>query len=160
MGQCRITRDDYRVMLRRFRGRRGCTQLRELVEYADGRAESLRESWVRMEIIDSGLPVPELQVWVRLPGLGRRRLDLAYRGRKVAVEYDGDEHHSEPADIAADQERRSALVAQGWHVIVVRSEDLEGARLDAWLSDLRRALAERTPSRPTRYARSPHAWQR
>lgn len=160
MRHCGLTQGDYRAMVRRFRGRRGCTQLRELVEYADGRAESLRESWVRMEIIDAGLPVPEPQVWVRLPGLGRRRLDLAYRGRKVVVEYDGDEHHSKDADLVADRERRAALEAQGWHVIVIRSEDFEGLRLDAWLRELREILTERTPARPPRFARSPHAWQR
>src|SRR4051812_27464940 len=119
MHHCGLTREDFRAMLPRFRGRRGCTQLRELVAYADGRSESIRESWIRMEIIDAGLPVPEPQVWVRLPGLGRRRLDLAYRGRKVGVEYDGDEHHSEDADVESD------------------AEDFHGSRLSTWLRELR-----------------------
>jgi hypothetical protein len=141
-------------MLPRFRGRRGCTQLRELVEYADGRAESLRESWVRMEVIDAGLPIPEPQVWVRLPGLGRRRLDMAYPGRKVALEHDGDEHHSDEVDVAADAERREALRLAGWHVIVIRKEDFDGPRLDRWLRELRDVLRERSPSRPRRYARA------
>jgi hypothetical protein len=140
-------------MLLRFRGRRGCTQLRELIEHADGRAESIRESWVRMEIIDAGLPIPEPQVWVRLPGLGRRRLDLAYRGRRIAVEYDGDEHHSEDADIASDGERRERLRELGWYVIVVRQEDLHGSRLESWLRELREALSQRSPSHPPRFAR-------
>ena len=150
---CGLTHADYRAMLPRFRGRRGCTQLRELVPYADGRAESLRESWVRMEIIDAGLPVPQLQIWVRVPHLGRRRLDLGYVGRKVAVEHDGEEHHSDDADVEADEERRTALRLLGWHIIVVRREDLEGVRLDRWLRELRDVLADRSPSRPRRYAR-------
>jgi hypothetical protein len=156
---CGISQDDYRIMARRFRGRRGCVQLRELVEHADGQVESLRESWARMEIIDAGLPVPKLQVWVRLPGVGRRRLDMGYPGRKVGVEYDGDEHHSEGADVEADRERRQAFEDNGWHVIVVRSEDFEGRRLEAWLNALREALLGRTPARPPRFARSPHAWR-
>jgi very-short-patch-repair endonuclease len=141
-------------MLRRFRGRRGCTQLRELVEYADGRAESIRESWVRMEIIDAGLPVPQLQVWVRVPGLGRRRLDHGYRGRRVAVEHDGEENHSDDEDVESDEERRTALEKLGWYIIVVRKEDFDGPRLDRWLQELREVLAQRSPSRPRRYARA------
>jgi hypothetical protein len=158
MRHCGLTHADYRAMLPRFRGRRGCTQLRELIAYADGRAESLRESWVRMEIIDAGLPLPQPQVWVRLPGLGRRRLDLAYRGRKVAVEYDGDEHHSKDEDVEADGVRREALRRLGWHVIVVRHEDFETQRLERWLRELRDVLAERGPSRPRRYARADRQW--
>jgi len=154
MGQYGLTHRDYRDMLRRFRGRRGCTQLRELIGYADGRAESIRESWVRMEIIDAGLPVPEPQVWVRVPGFGRVRLDLAYRGHKVAIEYDGDEHHGEERDVKADEARREALRRAGWHVIVVRNEDFSPDALDRWLGGLRRVLTDRGPTRPRLYARA------
>ena len=161
MHSCGVTKADYRAMLPRFRGRRGCTQLRELVEYADPRAESIRESWVRMEIMDAGLPVPQLQIWVRVPGLGRRRLDLGYGGRLVAVEHDGDEHHTEDEDVESDDERRDALRKLGWYIIVVRKEDFGGPRLDRWLRELRDVLAERTPSRPRRYARGERrrAWR-
>lgn len=154
MHSCGVTHSDYRSMCRRFRGRRGCTQLRELVEYADARAESIRESWVRMEIIDAGLPVPEPQVWVRVPELGRRRLDLGYRGRKVAVEYDGEENHSDDEDVDSDEKRREALEELGWYLIVVHAEDFDGQRLDTWLRELRDVLAQRSPSRPRRYARA------
>ena len=160
MHTCGLTREDYRALLPRFRGRRGCTQLRELIRHADGRSESIRESWVRMEIIDAGLPVPEPQLWVRVPGLGRRRLDLAYRGRKVAVEYDGDEDHSEDEDVESDEERRDALRRAGWYLIVVRNEDLEGAALDRWLRELREVLARRTPARRHHHARAVRAWKR
>jgi very-short-patch-repair endonuclease len=154
MHSCGVTQADYRGMLPRFRGRRGCTQLRELIEYADGRAESIRESWVRMEIIDAGLIVPELQIWVRVPGLGRRRIDLGYRGRLVAVEHDGEEHHTEDEDVESDEERRDALRRLGWYIIVVRKEDFDGPNLDRWLRELRDVLTERSPSRPRRYARA------
>jgi len=154
MHSCGVTKADYRAMLTHFRGRRGCTQLRELVEYADPRAESLRESWVRMEIINAGLPMPQPQVWVRVPELGRRRLDLGYAGRLIAVEHDGDEHHSQEEDVESDDERRDALRRLGWYIIVVRKEDFDGPRLECWLRELRDVLAERSPSRPRRYARA------
>ena len=154
MRHCGLTQAAYRAILPRYRGRRGCTQLRELIQHADGRAESIRESWVRMEIIDAGLPVPQLQAWVWLPGLGRRRLDMAYRGRRVAVEHDGEEPHSEDQDVESDEERRDALHQAGWHVIVIRKEDFDGARLEKWLRELRDVLRQRSPSRPRRYARA------
>jgi very-short-patch-repair endonuclease len=152
MRHCGLTRADYRAILPRYRGRRGCIQLRELIEYADGRAESIRESWVRMEIIDAGIQIPQLQVWVRLPGGEHRRLDLAYRGRKVAVEHDGEDNHSSEEDVRADVARRDVMRELGWYFVIVRQEDFHGERLDAWLSELRRVLAERSPSRPRRYA--------
>ena len=43
------------------KGRRGIVRVRELLEYADGRAESPMESEARLVFIDGGLPTPELQ---------------------------------------------------------------------------------------------------
>ena len=43
------------------KGRRGIVHVRELVELADGRAESPMESEARLVFIDGGLPLPELQ---------------------------------------------------------------------------------------------------
>ncbi|HJQ04868.1 MAG TPA: type IV toxin-antitoxin system AbiEi family antitoxin domain-containing protein [Nocardioides sp.] len=125
----------------RFTGRRGVVQARNLVEHSDPRAESMRESWVRITIIDAGLPAPDLQVWVVDDGVPRYRLDLAYRRRKVAVEYDGEDGHLQTEEqIEDDEARRAWLRARGWVVIVVRSGDFTGARLDRWISALRVAM--------------------
>jgi hypothetical protein len=129
------------AVLRRFRGRRGVVQARQLIPLSDPRAESIRESWLRITIIDAGLPVPEPQFWVNRDGLPAYRLDLAYPRMRVAAEYDGqDGHYASEEQIRADEERRSWLRAQGWTVIVVRSGDFTGARLERWLAELRRAL--------------------
>jgi len=148
-----LSRGDYRRMAARFAGRRGVIQLRELIEYADPGAESMAESWTRMKILDAGLPKPRLQHWVELPGYGRVRLDLAYPKAKIAMEYDGVEHHSSDKDRTADEERRAALRAAGWLVIVVRREDLRGDRLHDWISQLRAALAARQPVQRRVYSR-------
>lgn len=123
----------------RFRGRRGVIQARSLVPLSDPRAESVRESWVRIAIIDAGLPAPEPQVWVDRAGIPTYRLDLAYRRQRLAVEYDGEEHDS-PDRASADEERRAWLAQQGWTVVVVRNGDFTGARLDRWIREVRRAL--------------------
>ncbi|MBM9459644.1 DUF559 domain-containing protein [Nocardioides sp. zg-536] len=132
----------------RYARRRGVVQLRELIALSDPLAESARESWTRLAILDAGLPAPELQVWVHVDGVPRYRLDLAYRRRRVAIEYDGWEaHHRDPEQREHDDERRRWLREQGWTVVVVRAGDFTGAGLDRWLAALREALGTSYSSR-------------
>jgi hypothetical protein len=129
-----------RAAVRYFR-RRGVVQLRRLIPIADGRAESHRESWTRLEILDAGLPAPVLQYWIEVDGVPTYRLDHAYPRHRVAVEYDGEEFHDRTVEQRRhDRERRAWLEEHGWTVIVVRKGDFSGAGSDRWLRDLRRAL--------------------
>ncbi|WP_435743269.1 hypothetical protein [Nocardioides sp. SYSU DS0663] len=152
--RCAVSEAELQAMTRRFTRRRGVIQLRELVPLSTDLAESPAESWTRMAIIDEGLPHPTPQVEVWVPGYGLVRLDLAYRGLKIAVEYDGEEHHSSAADRAADERRRAALRADGWIVIVVRRADLTHPASDRWLGELRRATRERQQPHRRRHARA------
>ena len=63
----------------------------------DGRSESSGESWTRLEINDHHLPEPTPQFWVVIDGVPTYRLDLAYPRARIAIEYDGVQHHSSPA---------------------------------------------------------------
>lgn len=135
-----LTREDLLQELPRYHRRRGVVQLRLLVTLSDDRAESVRESWMRLAIHDAGLPRPQLQVWVEVDGRPTYRLDLAYPASRVAVEYDGAAFHSSPEQRRHDEERRELLREQGWTVIVVRVGDFTGDRLTAWTADVRRAL--------------------
>jgi hypothetical protein len=130
---------DIRLLLRRYRGRRGVVQLRRLVAEVDPRAESQPESWLRWFIVEWGLARPEPQVWVTVDGT-RYRVDLGYLRARIAVEYDGEEFHSSPEQREDDELRRSALRAAGWIVIVVRKEDLAPERREVWLAELAEAL--------------------
>lgn len=154
-----VSRADLERMAARFRGRRGVTQLRELIPLVEPRTESTGESWSRLAIHDAGLPAPQAQVWVRVDG-SRYRLDLAWRWHRIAVEYDGREFHDDDVLAAADDVRREALRRAGWIVIVVRAEDLSGPRMEAWLDELRRALADRGPRPGRTYARASRAPRR
>lgn len=148
-----LTSGDFAAIMPRFRGRRGCRQLRELTAYVDGRAESPAESWTRLAIIDAGLPVPQPQVELTLPGWGEIRLDLAFPHLKIAIEYDGAEFHG-PEQRRRDEARRAALRRAGWHVIVVRKEDLTSDGADAWLQELRAELKARRTSAKRVYSRT------
>lgn len=140
-----LTLSDFLRVLPRYARRRGVTQLRELVPLSTPRPESQPESWTRMEIIDEQLPPPDPQVEVYLPDWGWVRLDLAYPKLKIAIEYDGEEFHSSDADRESDEARRDALRRAGWIVIVVRKDGFSGPGREAWIGELKAALAERAP---------------
>ena len=92
----------------RFKGFRGVRQLRSLAPLADGRAESVAESALRLHWNDAGLPRPELQVWVYDDhGVGVYRLDIALPEIRYAAEYNGEEHHTSEDDSAYDAERQA-----------------------------------------------------
>lgn len=150
--QFALTETDLHRQLGRYRGRRGVRQLRELVPHSDPRAESQGESWTRLEIIDAGLPIPQLQVWVEVPGWGRVRLDHGYEHLKIAVEFDGQEFHGDDRR-DHDEARRAALRREGWIVIIVTKWDFTTERVLAWTAELATAIRERTGPRKRRYPR-------
>jgi len=133
---------ELRAMLSRFARRRGVVQARELIQIAEPRIESPRESWTWLEIHDAGLPMPEPQVWIEVDGVPTYRLDFAYVRRRIAVEYDGADFHDRTDEQRRhDAARRAWLRANGWTVIVIRSGDFTGERRDRWIRELRQALA-------------------
>lgn len=150
-----LTGADISRVLPRYRGRRGVIQLRELAGRMTGKCESPGEAWTLLALLDAGLPLPEPQVTVELAGFGRVRLDLAYRLIRVAIEYDGEEHHSSAEDMAYDEARREALRDAGWTVIIVRRHQFSGAELDGWIAEVRSALAAAATPQRRAYAKAP-----
>lgn len=138
-----VTSDELRRLLPRYRRRRGVVQARLLVPLTDGRVESTGESWTKLAIVNAGLPLPVPQFWVVHDGRELFRLDLAYPGLKICVEYDGQEFHSSEEQRENDQRRRRWLREHGWIVIVVTRESFAGDALFAWLRELRVALETR-----------------
>ncbi|GAA0626983.1 hypothetical protein HPO96_36220 [Kribbella sandramycini] len=112
-------------------GQRGYRQSQEILRYADRRAASPGESWLRLRLLDAGFPRPELQVSVE--GQGRTyRLDLGYPdnpidGRRLGLEYDSDAWHSTDSQQHRDEARRATLGSLGWHIMPVRRTDLWGS---------------------------------
>lgn len=134
---------DLRRLLVRYFRRRGVVQARNLAPLVDGRAESSGESWARLEIADRGLSVPQPQYWVNVDGVPTYRLDLAYPHARIAIEYDGEDHHTSPADRLRDEHRRAWLRAHGWRVIVLTKHSFTDVAVDAWIGELRVMLAAR-----------------
>jgi hypothetical protein len=116
------TPEDLSAMVRWGYGRRGIRNARSALPILDPNAESPGESWTRTMLIRAGIRRPVCNLAVEIGGY-RFRLDMAWPREKVAVEYDGEEHHG-PDRHAHDEWRRALLRAAGWIIIVVRKGDL------------------------------------
>jgi very-short-patch-repair endonuclease len=90
---------------------------------ADGLAGSPQETRLRLLIGRSDLPTPVAQHTVRDEAGFVARVDLAWPGHRVAVEYDG-LWHAEPGQFARDRQRLNRLTAAGWRVVFVTAADL------------------------------------
>jgi Protein of unknown function (DUF559) len=113
-------------LLERHRGVRGLVQLRVVLDLMDGGAESPQETRTRLVLIDAGLPRPTTQIIVYGDFAGRRyaKVDIGYQEFKVGVEYDGEQHWTNPRQYAYDIDRHAELLARGWTIIRVSAEML------------------------------------
>lgn len=114
-------------------------RVRELIDWADPRAESPPEYWLRWVVLDAGLPPPTPQFSVRVGSGQCFRLDLAWPERRVACEYDGVTFHTGPR-LFADRARMNALRGAGWTVVFATAPDLFALR-DRLVIDLRNNLS-------------------
>jgi very-short-patch-repair endonuclease len=112
-----------RASVQQFAGRRGRTVLWAAVELLNDRAESRRESHLRVIIVEAGIPGLAVNLPITTSGGYAYRADLAFPGRKVVVEYQS-EYHGDEAQRRKDMTRRSRLEADGWFVIELNADDL------------------------------------
>jgi very-short-patch-repair endonuclease len=76
-------------------------------------------------LVRAGLPEPLVNPEVSTPGAERRLFgDLVYPDFRVIVEYDGEQHRTDPRQYAADVARLEALAVAGWFVVRVLAHDL------------------------------------
>jgi hypothetical protein len=115
--------EDVLLLAKRYPGARGLRRLRIAMHDVDGGAASPKETWLRLLLIDAGLPAPTTQI----PVLDGYRpiafLDMGWEEFKVAAEYDGDQHRSDRRQYVKDIRRHEAVDNLGWRVVRVVSED-------------------------------------
>jgi hypothetical protein len=120
----RCTRSEIENAVAKQRGRRGIVAVRELLPFADGRAESAMESEARLVMIDHGLPLPELQY----PIHGREgelwRVDFAWPEARLAAEYESLDWHIGRAEMLRDKTRLGKLQELGWTIIPIIVDDV------------------------------------
>jgi Protein of unknown function (DUF559) len=115
---------DVELMIRRYAGRRGIAEARQALELVDAGAQSPKESWLRVVLIQAGLPRPRTQIPV-LDEWGNpiAYLDMGWEDIKVAVEYDGEQHRSDRRQYTWDVRRSEMLERLGWIVVRVVAGD-------------------------------------
>lgn len=107
------------------KGRRGVRALREAKERVRIGSSSRMETWMRLTLVDAGLPEPALDYDVydesgRFIGC----LDAAYPGSRVGMEYDGDHHRTDEGQWQRDIVKHDDLARAGWRVIRVTRAQL------------------------------------
>ena len=84
-------------------------------------AHSARESKLRLALTLAGLPRPETQGRIEADGTLVAQVDLLYRYYRVALEYEGGQHLTDPDQWQKDITRYADLVRMGFTVVRVTS---------------------------------------
>lgn len=115
---------DVELLAQRYGGRRGIRRVTDVLDLVDAGAESPRETWVRLVLIDAGFPRPATQVPVYDEGgYVVARLDLGWEDIKVAVDYDGDHHRTDRKQFRHDIRRNEEVAELGWINVRITAED-------------------------------------
>jgi hypothetical protein len=114
---------DVLVLGERYRRLRGISRARTALALMDGGAQSPRETWLRLVLIDDGLPAPRTQIMVS-DGDKVAYLDMGYDEPKVGLDYDGRQHMTDRDRYVHDIGRGELIDQQGWiglHVVAEHS---------------------------------------
>ena len=129
MNATKLSVDRVEQIAIRYPGARGMRQLRRTLAQTDGGAESPQETRLRLLLIEYRLPRPVTQIPVRNDyGKVVRRIDMGYPESMVGVEYDGEQHFTNPDDYANDIERLEFLADKGWNIVRVSARQLRHER--------------------------------
>ncbi len=119
-----VTPEDILAVAAQHPGVRGLRLLERAVSLVDPGAQSPRETWLRLLLVDEGLPAPRTQIPVCADdGYVFAYLDMGWPEVMVAVEYDGDQHRTDRWQYVKDIRRIAELERLGWIVIRVVAED-------------------------------------
>lgn len=131
---------------------RGTRRAAEVIEFADGRAESPLESIARVAFRDCGLPPPELQVWLGGTAEPIGRVDFYWRRYWTVAEVDGALKYTDPHRARAQLRRDALLREDGFEVVHFTWQQITQTPQAAALS-IRKAF-ERGPRNATRPGRA------
>ena len=116
---------------------KGLSRVEGLLQHVDAGAQSPRETWLRLLLIEAGFPRPETQIPVPRPdGYSHYFLDMGWRDVMVAVEYDGEHHRVDRNTYRDDLVRSECIAHSGWRRIRVvaghRRTDIVRRVRQAW----------------------------
>lgn len=135
----------------RYTGARGIRRFREAIDLMDPGAQSPKETWLRLLLVDAGYPRPTTQIPVSdESGRVFAYLDMGWPELKIAVEYDGDQHRKDRTRYVWDERRIRKLRKLGWiHIKVIaedRPTDILARVAEAWAHREREAMVVKRPA--------------
>jgi very-short-patch-repair endonuclease len=101
---------------------RGVRRLPSMLNALDAGAQSPRETYLRLDLINAGFPRPKTQIPVARPDRRWYYLDMGWPDILVAVEYDGEHHRTSRTAYTIDVERQDYLISVGWIVVRVLAD--------------------------------------
>ncbi|HRD13899.1 MAG TPA: DUF559 domain-containing protein [Mycobacterium sp.] len=103
---------------------RNLRRVSRVLDLVDEGAQSPKETWLRLLLVDAGFPRPQTQIPVLAPdGYPRYFLDMGWTDSMVAVEYDGEQHRVDTSQYRGDVVRSEYLESLGWRRIRVVAGD-------------------------------------
>ncbi|MDG5482793.1 type IV toxin-antitoxin system AbiEi family antitoxin, partial [Mycolicibacterium gadium] len=138
-----VTSADALALLDRYRGARGIRAAQVALSLMDGGAESPRETWLRLVLIDDGLPPPRTQIRVS-DGVRHTFIDMGYEEPMVGLDYEGRHHSDDRNQYVHDIGRAELIEQQNWIDIRVVAEHSQRFILHR----LRAALSRRSWAPP------------
>jgi very-short-patch-repair endonuclease len=103
----------------------GIQRARDVVEFCDGRSESVFESISRVVFREHRLPPPELQVWVGGDDQVAGRVDFLWRKYRTVAEADGAAKYSDPTRARMQLQRDARLREAGFEVVHFGWQELQ-----------------------------------
>lgn len=121
---------DAEMVAERHEGHRNIRRARRALTLVDAGAESPRETWLRLLVIEAGYPAPQTQI----PVYGEYGelvaiVDMGWEHIKIALEYEGTHHWTDPSQFRKDVGRYEALPDLGWIAIRITAGDVRGGIL-------------------------------
>ena len=136
------TPDQLQAAVDRRRGQRGAKSMRAALGRARHPVGSVMETFLRLGLVDHGLPEPDLQIPIATAA-GVLHADLGYPQARLLIEYQGDEHRLSRRRWLRDLTRVQLFEDAGFRTILVGAGDVL-PDCTALASRIERALAGRT----------------
>jgi hypothetical protein len=108
----------------RYPKARGLRRAEVALDLMDGGAQSPKETWLRLLLIDAGFPRPRTQIRVS-DGVNTAFIDMGWDEPMIGMDYDGGQHQSDRTRYVHDIGRNELVRREGWldlHVVAEHSK--------------------------------------
>ena len=120
-----VATTDTLLLAEKYPRARGLLRARRALSLMDAGAQSPKETWLRLVLIDGGLPAPRTQIHVT-DGVSNAFIDMGYDEPMVGLDYEGAHHSEDRGQYVYDIGRTDLIDRQGWIDIRVVAEHSRG----------------------------------